>query len=127
MLDRSWGAAPPTPPPPPRHGGRTELIAGILVLALIVGATGAILWSSGGDGGLGSSEPTRTPVRTQSSGINGGHGPTLPGQSSGSAVIYGSAPVSWDPAAIGDAGSASLLAQVYESLTALDSENRVQP
>ena len=35
--------------------------------------------------------------------------------------------MSWDPAAIGDAGSASLLSQVYESLTALDSQNRVQP
>ena len=97
------------------------------MLALIVGATGAILWSSGDDGGPGRSEPTRAPVRTQSGGINGGPGPTLSGQSSGSAVIYGSAPVSWDPAAIGDAGSASLLAQVYESLTALDSDTRVQP
>jgi oligopeptide transport system substrate-binding protein len=43
------------------------------------------------------------------------------------AVIVGGAPVSWDPAAIGDATSASALAQVWEGLTALDTEARVQP
>ncbi len=95
------------------------------MLALIVGATGAILWSSGNDQRPNHVEPTRAPLRTPSG--NSGPAPTLSGQSAGSAVIAGSAPVSWDPAAIGDAGSASLLAQVYESLTALDAQNRVQP
>jgi oligopeptide transport system substrate-binding protein len=42
-------------------------------------------------------------------------------------VIAGAAPVSWDPARIRDAGSASLRAQVYESLTTLDTGNRTQP
>jgi oligopeptide transport system substrate-binding protein len=42
-------------------------------------------------------------------------------------VIARAAPASWDPALITDAGSASLLSQVFESLTALDPENQVQP
>lgn len=41
--------------------------------------------------------------------------------------IVGSAPFTWDPALAGDAGSASTLAQVFEGLTALDSDSRVQP
>jgi oligopeptide transport system substrate-binding protein len=127
MVDRPWGFAPPTPPPPPRRRQRNELIAGILVLALIVGTTGAILWSSGNDGRPDHAEPTRGPLRTPSGGTVSEPAPTLSGQSSGSAVIAGSAPVSWDPATIGDAGSAGLLAQVYESLTALDAQNRVEP
>ncbi len=42
-------------------------------------------------------------------------------------VMAGAAPVAWDPARMGDARSASILAQVWEGLTALDSEARVQP
>ena len=42
-------------------------------------------------------------------------------------TIAGAAPASWDPAAIGDAGSASMLSQVFEGLTALDARNEVQP
>ena len=41
--------------------------------------------------------------------------------------MVGSAPVTWDPALAGDAATASTLAQVYEGLTAFDSESRVQP
>ncbi len=42
-------------------------------------------------------------------------------------IIAGAAPVAWDPRAMGDAESASVLAQVWEGLTALDSQARVQP
>ena len=42
-------------------------------------------------------------------------------------VVAGGAPVSWDPARMGDAESASVLAQVWEGLTALDSQAGVQP
>ncbi|MDP8905401.1 MAG: peptide ABC transporter substrate-binding protein [Chloroflexota bacterium] len=41
--------------------------------------------------------------------------------------VLGSAPATWDPAQAGDAGSVSVLAQVFEGLTAFDHENRVQP
>jgi oligopeptide transport system substrate-binding protein len=42
-------------------------------------------------------------------------------------VVTGGAPLSWDPAAIADGISAQVLAQVYEGLTALDAESRLQP
>lgn len=43
------------------------------------------------------------------------------------AVLAASAPTSWDPARISDAGSAGTLTQVFDSLTALDADNQVQP
>jgi len=42
-------------------------------------------------------------------------------------VIAGTAPITWDPARAGDAGTASTLAQVYEGLTAFDAESEVRP
>ncbi|MET0773590.1 MAG: peptide ABC transporter substrate-binding protein [Candidatus Limnocylindrales bacterium] len=42
-------------------------------------------------------------------------------------VIEGSAPLTWDPARAGDAGSAALLAQVWEGLTTWDQDGRLQP
>lgn len=42
-------------------------------------------------------------------------------------VVVGSAPASWDPARIGDSGSASILAQVWEGLTTFDVDAQVQP
>lgn len=42
-------------------------------------------------------------------------------------VIDGSAPLTWDPARAGDAGSAAILAQVWEGLTTWDPDGRLQP
>lgn len=42
-------------------------------------------------------------------------------------VIDGAAPLTWDPARAGDAGSAAILAQVWEGLTAWDQDGRLQP
>jgi len=42
-------------------------------------------------------------------------------------VVTGGAPLSWDPAAISDGLSAQVLGQVYEGLTAMDVESRLQP
>ena len=43
-------------------------------------------------------------------------------------VRIGSAePFTWDPARAGDAGTASVHAQVYEGLTPFDSDSNVQP
>ncbi|MDQ3870340.1 MAG: peptide ABC transporter substrate-binding protein, partial [Chloroflexota bacterium] len=41
--------------------------------------------------------------------------------------IAGAAPSTWDPAAAGDVGSASTLAQVFEGLTAFDANSQAQP
>lgn len=53
--------------------------------------------------------------------------PVSSAQAGVDARIASSEPFTWDPAAMGDAGSASVLAQVYEGLTAFDSESNVQP
>lgn len=42
-------------------------------------------------------------------------------------VIDGAPPFSWDPAQAGDAGSAAILAQVWEGLTTWDQDGRLQP
>lgn len=36
-------------------------------------------------------------------------------------------PFTWDPARAGDTGSANVIAQVFEGLTAFDADSRVQP
>lgn len=41
--------------------------------------------------------------------------------------IASSEPFTWDPAYAGDAGTASVLAQVFEGLTAFDAQSNVQP
>ncbi len=42
-------------------------------------------------------------------------------------VMAGSAPLTWDPAQVGDASSAAVVAQVWEGLTAFDPAAQVQP
>ena len=41
--------------------------------------------------------------------------------------VLGADPLTWDPAAAGDATSAAVIAQVFEGLTAFDAQSRVQP
>ena len=41
--------------------------------------------------------------------------------------IAASDPFTWDPALAGDSGSANVLAQVFEGLTAFDADSRIQP
>jgi oligopeptide transport system substrate-binding protein len=53
--------------------------------------------------------------------------PTVSGQTEVPLRVVGSAPLNWDPAHAGDAGSAAVLAQVFEGLTTLDSANNVRP
>src|SRR3990170_7463587 len=43
------------------------------------------------------------------------------------ARIASAEPFTWDPARAGDAGTASVLAQVFEGLTAFDAQGNVQP
>jgi oligopeptide transport system substrate-binding protein len=53
--------------------------------------------------------------------------PSSPGASSRTVRILAGAPISLDPAVQGDAGSAAISAQLFESLTTFDSELRLQP
>ena len=49
------------------------------------------------------------------------------GQSDVDLRVLGAAPLNWDPARIGDATSATVVAQVFDGLTMLDPSNNVQP
>ncbi len=49
------------------------------------------------------------------------------GQGGVDARVAGGEPLTWDPARAGDSGSANVIAQVFEGLTAFDSESNVQP
>jgi ABC-type oligopeptide transport system substrate-binding subunit len=49
------------------------------------------------------------------------------GQAGVDVRIASAEPFTWDPARAGDAGTASVLAQVFEGLTAFDSDSNVQP
>ncbi len=49
------------------------------------------------------------------------------GQGEAAVRIGSSVPYTWDPAAQSDAGTASVLAQVFEGLTAFDAQSNVQP
>src|SRR3989442_1414618 len=56
-----------------------------------------------------------------------GASPGSAGASSGTARILMGAPTSIDPAAVGDAGSAAVIAQLFETLTTFDSSRTLQP
>ena len=51
----------------------------------------------------------------------------LPRPTDTDVVLAGGTPLSWDPAAITDGISAQVLTQVFEGLTVLDGESKVQP
>jgi oligopeptide transport system substrate-binding protein len=76
------------------------LIALTLVLTFVIGATGLL-----------------TLVRP----------PSVSGQSPAALRVLSPAPLTWSPARAGDSSSASVLAQVFEGLTTLDSDNNVEP
>ncbi len=56
-----------------------------------------------------------------------GCAPSSPGAASGAVTILGAAPVTLDPAAQGDIGSAQVTAQLFETLTAFDASLTIQP
>lgn len=118
MLDTGW-----RPGAPAHRRERGPLVLGIAVALLIVGVLAAIILSPPGATPGASGRPTATAARP-------GPGSTAtrpPITAGGQVVLVGSAPVSWDPALIGDAGSAGTIAQIDESLTAIDAQNAVQP
>jgi ABC-type oligopeptide transport system substrate-binding subunit len=51
----------------------------------------------------------------------------LPRPDDGAVVLAAPAPLSWDPAAIADTGSALLLSQLFEGLTVLDADSVLHP
>jgi ABC-type transport system substrate-binding protein len=95
----------------------------VAIVVVVLIAFGAILSVSdvgpGGPGTFGSSPRPRNGVPT-------GRPPAIPRDGT-SARLVGAAPRTWDPAYAPDAATAATLAQVYEGLTAFDTESRVQP
>ncbi len=100
--------------PPPRSGQRRPAVVAVgAALALVLAIAGATY--------LTASEPTG------SSQISPGHSLGPSDSSTGSVTIYGGEPASLDPAVQSDMGSAQVVAQLFESLTAIDTAGRVQP
>lgn len=92
--------------PSGRHAGdgRRRLVPIALVAATVLIGAVAVLWQPGA--------------------------PIAPAVASDGVVdvrVAGGAPLTWDPALAGDAGTAGVLAQVFEGLTAFDSDSQVQP
>jgi len=103
-------SAPPAQAPGPAIGrGRIAgvMIAGIVALALVAGPTLSDL----------SASLRFTPAAA----------PTPPSRSPDEVTVALSAPITLDPAAAGDAGSAAVIAQVFESLTTVDADLTVRP
>ena len=102
MIDSGWQSGPPA-----RLRGPNLVRLGVvlLVVVLVVAGGFSLLVDQSPSGpSAGASSPPGTEL-----------------------TVAGSAPTSWDPARVGDAGSASMLSQVFEGLTALDARNAVQP
>lgn len=102
MIDSGWRSGPPATQ---RGPNLVRLGVVLLVVVLMVSGGFALLVDQSPSGpSPGTSSPPGTQLK-----------------------IAGSAPTSWDPARVGDAGSASMLSQVFEGLTALDARNAIQP
>ena len=103
MIESGWQSGPPVAP---RRSNLLRL--GVVLLAILLVASGGFALLVDRQSPSGPSAGASIPPGTE-------------------LTIAGSAPSSWDPAVIGDAGSASMLSQVFEGLTALDARNAVQP
>jgi oligopeptide transport system substrate-binding protein len=104
------GGSPPAAPPP--RGGRDlrSLILSVAIVALMVGvALLAVLSATPTD--RPGPDPDRVGARPEGTDL----------------VVAQGGPVSWDPARIGDAASAAILAQAWEGLTTLDPSAQVRP
>jgi oligopeptide transport system substrate-binding protein len=93
------------PPPPPRRNRRPLVVVAAAALALVLAISGGVYLTGNGS--------ATTPVAA--------------GSSTGSVTILGPKAASLDPAVQSDAGSAEVVAQFFESLTAIDSAGHVQP
>ncbi len=94
------------PAPPPRSGRRRPaIVAAAAALALVLAISGSVYLTG--------------PERSANPGSSG--------SSSGSVTILGSEAASLDPAIQSDAGSAEVVSQLFESLTAIDAAGHVQP
>jgi oligopeptide transport system substrate-binding protein len=98
------------PAPPPGHDRRRPLVVvfGAITVIAVAVAGGFMLSGNRGPAGRGSS------------------GPNGPNAANTSATILGPSAQSLDPAVEADAGSAQVVAQLFESLTAVDSAGNIQ-
>jgi oligopeptide transport system substrate-binding protein len=108
----------PWPYVPPRPDRRRPALVGVAVLLILVGAVVAVLTLP---------QPQPGPGSTGPAGSAASHGPSASGSSSGSVTILGYEAASLDPAVQSDAGSAQVVSQLFEALTAIDAAGRVQP
>ena len=101
------GRLPPERPAPPPISGRRKLLAAFLVALVVVGLVAPVTALK-----LSSPGPTATPSVA--------HG-------SGSVRVAGWTPATYDPGLQGDSGTAALLAQLFDGLTAFDPSLAVRP
>lgn len=110
--DRAWDATPPdhapheVQPSAPRSLQRFGVPVALLVLMVATAALAIAFVNRRLE-----PAPVETAARPEGVGL----------------VVDGAAPFSWDPARAGDAGSASILAQVWEGLTTWDQDGRLRP
>ncbi len=93
---------------PSRSPGRHRPIAVVIAAVVVVAAVALV--------------SSRLPEPSPSPSPSAGHG-----SSSGAVAVYASPASSFDPVVQSDAASAQIVAQLYESLTAIDSAGHVQP
>jgi len=98
-------------PPPPAGRDRRSAAIGIAIVALMVVVALLAVLSATPSERRPVVDPTRLGARPEGADL----------------VVAIGDPTSWDPARIGDATSAAVLAQVWEGLTTLDPEAQVRP
>ncbi len=107
--------------PPSQNERRRPLI-------VVAGALLAIVIAVGVGMAVGNPPPKLPGASSAaSSGRQPGPSAVPSGPSTGSVTIYGPQAASFDPAVQSDAGSAQVVSQLFESLTAIDSAGDVQP
>jgi oligopeptide transport system substrate-binding protein len=111
----------PWPYPPQRTSRRPAIVGAAVVIVLIAAivAIATIPNPTPGPNGASGSAPSSGPSESR--------GPSVSGISSGSVTILGAQAVSFDPAAQWDAGSAEVVAQLFETLTSIDTAGHIQP
>lgn len=104
------GDLPPAAPPPRAGRDLRSLVLSVAIVTLMVGvALLAVLSATPTD--RPGPDPDRVGARPEDADL----------------VVAQGGPVSWDPARIGDAASAAILAQAWEGLTTLDPSAQVRP
>jgi oligopeptide transport system substrate-binding protein len=109
----------------PQTPNRRPAIVGVAVVLVLVAAAVAIATIPSPTPGP--NEASGSAPSNGVSGVSPSRGPSVSGTSTGSVTILGSKAASLDPAVQSDAGSAQVVAQLFETLTAIDAAGHIQP